>query len=723
MNWTCLICLAAVLTIGVIADSAFAQRQTISGSGRGAGGGEQQRESREANDTAPRGQRGGGEQRESREANDTAPRGQRGGGQREAGPRGGDGRGASTRGGDTRGEQPAPGAAGAGRLEHPRLVFRAADVEKIRAKAGTPEGKAILAALDAAMQVEPDGITIGSYAAGHALRFALTGDQAHADSSRRIVEKTIAGVPYRNSPPLWAADYRMIFRTKAAVDVALAYDLCYQAWPEDFRRHVAAELEKRAREFVRGGGQEFNNRPRSNWVGNTKAAGGFLALAINGDPGTTGNLDRLVADARRGFFDYLQNAYGDRGWCAEGVNYMRYPMTTSGFQFLQALTMAEGRDVVAGTPAELLAPMYMAHLVHHPDHPYVPFFGLNYPFTGKDVSGFEQMYERTRWRSGDLVMALGSTSAKYRPAMLWTINQIVGQNGDATYDIYKPADAIYALANLALITAEPANPATVLPKAIEDQRFGYYLFRNRWQDQNDFVAAFYINADPQTATYTFQDAGSFRIYGLGARWADQRSRKDFKWQVGISRELENVVHIPKTNGWPGGKRLTSELFDDGGGIVTADISGAYSAGERLADARDGGIRAIRSFAVDYSGRCGAPALFIVADHITGDKETIWVMHTAAKPTVTGNVFTLAGPDGATLQGTVASPANAKIGVQEGEETHTITIPGEGEFLIVMTVQRNQKPPAVTAEGTGLAIQVRVGKVDVSLGGGKLVLSR
>jgi len=38
---------------------------------------------------------------------------------------------------------------------------------------------------------------------------------------------------------------------------------------------------------------------------------------------------------------------------------------------------------------------------------------------------------------------------------------------------------------------------------------------------------------------------------------------------------------------------------------------------------DSGITGMRSAGVDYSGRCGAPCLFVVVDKITGGKRKVW----------------------------------------------------------------------------------------------------
>ncbi|MCC5831339.1 MAG: hypothetical protein JJU36_18015 [Phycisphaeraceae bacterium] len=613
---------------------------------------------------------------------------------------------------------------------HPRLVFTAEEIPAIRRFAQTEEGRVIRQALDHALTIEQDdGIVIGSHAAGEALLFVLTGDVEHARRSRAIVERAMAGVPHNQTPPLWnASNFKMIYRTKAAVDVALAYDLCYDAWPEDFRQKVAGELARLAAEFLRGGGEGFNRQPSSNWVGNTKAAGGFLALAVRGDPGVDEQINAVANRARREFFGWVSQAFGTRGWPQEGFNYLRYPMTTSGFQYLQALTLSERRDVVRGNHAQWIMPLYITHLVPPitaDDPPYLPFFGLSYRFTGRDVTGFEMLYERTRWRSGDTVMALGSASAQYRPAALWTIRNVVGLEGDRTFDIYKPADAIYAMANLARYAdVDSRNPGEVLPRMMADDEMGYYVFRNRWRDSNDSVAAFQMNLRPRRATYSFQDAGSFRIYSFGTRWAEQASRKDRDWsrESGINRAMENVVQIPDTNGWPGGRRIAAEL-NEHGGVLSVDISAAYSRGQRLVDAQPGDVKAVRGFAVDYSGQSGADGLYVVTDRFVGPGEKTWVMHTGGQPQRETDGFSIRGRDGARMRAWVLAPSEFTINFGPGQETRAIEITGGDDFFIVMAVNQDGKAPDVTISGKGLNSNIEMGGQRIRYVEDRVVISK
>ncbi|MFW6065951.1 MAG: hypothetical protein ACOC9S_03950, partial [Planctomycetota bacterium] len=107
--------------------------------------------------------------------------------------------------------------------EHPRLLFREHQLEALRSKAGTDFGKAALAKVD-------------QTAAGLGMKYQLTGERKYADAARAEVEKHLADMDNGNKmvrSRVWGWRHEQM---------ALAYDLCYDAWDEDFRREVADHL-------------------------------------------------------------------------------------------------------------------------------------------------------------------------------------------------------------------------------------------------------------------------------------------------------------------------------------------------------------------------------------------------------------------------------------------------------------------------------------------------
>ncbi len=153
--------------------------------------------------------------------------------------------------------------------EHPRLLFRKQDLAALRKKAGTPFGKAALAKMN-------------TNAAGFAMQYALTGDELKAAEARTRVEAMMRD---EDKGDKRVRSRWIPWRMEQA---AVAYDLCYDAWPESFRAKVRAYL-------LNWTNNVFYNRGRfdshMNWsYGSSHAAtvtyaAGVASLAMWGAPG------------------------------------------------------------------------------------------------------------------------------------------------------------------------------------------------------------------------------------------------------------------------------------------------------------------------------------------------------------------------------------------------------------------------------------------------------
>lgn len=104
------------------------------------------------------------------------------------------------------------------RGEHPRLLFRRQDLPALRAKMDKPLGRAALERMNTA--------------AGLALKYQLTGDAQYAEQVR---EKVVEHMADTNNGSKMVRARVWGWRLE---QVALAYDMCYDAWDEDFRREV-----------------------------------------------------------------------------------------------------------------------------------------------------------------------------------------------------------------------------------------------------------------------------------------------------------------------------------------------------------------------------------------------------------------------------------------------------------------------------------------------------
>jgi hypothetical protein len=343
---------------------------------------------------------------------------------------------------------------------------------------------------------------------------------------------------------------------------------------------------------------------------------------------------------------------------------------------------------------------------------------------------------------------------RWQPAMLWAWNRMVGVTDEASKIKAVADDPAWGFVNYPL-DVQPKSPATCLPLAWEAPDYGFYAFRNAWKGGDDIVTQVFLKAH-LIGGWNGPNAGTFRIAGLGRAWAvGPTGRERRRWQ-------ESVVWLPNDNHYEGalGRLIYEKAAPDGSGVVTVDYQDVYSThkekqrlyssyGGRRNDWAfvDSGISGLRSFAVDYSGKCGAPALFVVVDKVRGGKDKVWLWQVPSEEVgdhktkladviIKDNTFTIRQGD-ACLHATFAAPAPVKV--QAGSRAMEITASaghwagqkskisldavfaqGGDDFFVVATLQRGDPPP-VKVEGRGLDAKVRVGNRSVRFDGQKVVL--
>ena len=81
------------------------------------------------------------------------------------------------------------------------------------------------------------------------------------------------------------------------------------------------------------------------------------------------------------------------------------------------------------------------------------------------------------------------------------------------------------------------NPAELMPRVTVDEQRGGYVFRNRWEDGNDFVASLFLDRN-HLGGWPSDNIGCFQISGLGSDWAVQGAGQGAKdtnslWSPGL----------------------------------------------------------------------------------------------------------------------------------------------------------------------------------------------
>ena len=593
--------------------------------------------------------------------------------------------------------------------EHPRLIFRQNQLPKLRKKAKTPTGKAILDQLENSLKQEiyykgyvPNG---GYHAAGHCFLSLLNDDPQAAEIAWQIVEKSLD-----NPGP------RLLEHAPIVAGGALAYDLCYNAWGKERVEKITNWLGQQTKILIAGTrGKGWNPYAWSNWSGRARGAAGLAALAMLSEPeeyfSEPTDVKRLLKISERYIKRYLNTAVGDRSFGTEGDLYTIQPWILVLLPFFQAYENVVGQDLVTDSSVEWFLSHYVMRIVGKKGE-------ISFPSYGRHRRGDVKRLFSLGWKS---------VPEKFLPGVMWFFNRHFAWEGDRSFAIKQPHEAAFILEaypeNLIdtsnenfpksllnfnfLRSLKPKNPAKVFERVLVDKEKGFYLFRNQWKDKDDFVASIYLKQQLLRASWSFPEAGSFRIWGLGGRWASAGPDNN-------QREDENVVLLGEmaARGAAQPKFFQGEV--DGSGVVSISMDDVF---------KDNGFESLRSFAVDYSGISGIPALFVVVDKFTGDTpEKVWVMHTQEQVVVKDNGFILKADSGATMSGIFVAPGEVKIDVEETDRGRRILARGSNNFFVVMTVQ-NGIVADFEISGSGLDAQVRVGKRMILFRDDKIILKK
>lgn len=533
--------------------------------------------------------------------------------------------------------RPAPG-------EHPRLLFRKADVPALRAKAQTPEGKALVARLrttlggngevfptvfsaatggydKAAAQPEaidkPGAFTI-DHAAGYGLLYQLTGELKYAALGRQAFEQLMAGVRDVDDRYSFTAPNGELRAGSSWAWAALGYDLCYDGWDPEFRQAVAKRFLTVQVEQKKADLKMVVTKPKygpaKNHFGGIMC-GAAAAAAIAGDPGTEAEdiWGEWMPKAYEQTTRMLTGGFGDHGFYSEGHGPSHVSANTGLLVWLRAAKVACGKDFIAAAPNGQWVTLRLVMET-------VPVKGAPQWMDRKSSAGPSYGTE-SLWRTrGQFAQGFGAIDQHYAPALLWTYRNFVEAaelagtipekkprdfvaqgwlaKGEKSYDaVTRPWIAVLAFVNWP-VGVEPQNPATVLPKAMEDRTHGYYVFRNRWQDDNDILVSALLGYGPKDV-YKPQ-YGPIYLWGLGK-----------KYSFGNFRSAAPADFRPGPDG----------------GVVSTDT---------------------QCLGVDFSGASGAPALLALVGidgpkpddtvHVTpvelaGQKVTIVIMQAGQAPAV------------------------------------------------------------------------------------------
>jgi hypothetical protein len=350
-----------------------------------------------------------------------------------------------------------------------------------------------------------------------------------------------------------------------------------------------------------------------------------------------------------------------------------------------------GEDIYSNSPIEGLIPLYIMRMIPHSGKLEISPYGRHRSYAGGSL----------------LAVGLGMLPDRDYGAAKWVFDRYLGLDGDRSFGIGMsfPYQAIYALAGL-LPDLPARNPLTAYERVQVDDKNGFYVFRNRWQGEGDIATSFYIKRRRREGGWSFPDVGSFRLWGLGREWAI--APQSTAW------DAENVVVLPDTEPWSHARPIAYQSRPNGSGIVSL---------QAIPPAKDPERIATRFLGVDYSGKSGAPGLWVLADRFRGvEGERHWLLHTQGSVTIRGRQFTVRSPEGKSLRGTFITPQSVKIEVENRFGKKRIVARGNGDFWVVMTLQSGRAPD-LKVRGKGRATTVQVGSQQIYLSDRQVVFSR
>lgn len=578
---------------------------------------------------------------------------------------------------------------------HPRLMFSAEDLVKLRAEVRNEPRRAMLQRLTADAEVGNWGA--GPIQGDHdeavaahrcAFLYALTGDDNWARRSRAYVEKRITATNWANKRIKGLTLYCV------GKSIALAYDWCHAApsWDAAFRATVSKKLLEQAEVIYTSGGTEQNTNPASNWQGLRWSTAGLCYLATD-EPYNAANLNNCYNRTVRYLNENLGASNRSSGWNCEGLGYTYYPMGNGVCPFAIAMQRRDpARDMRKAAPAlqHTLWTTYAA-TIRTSTGLWRPDFGDDNPGTNAE---------------GTMGFAFWFCPPELRPGLRWWYDRTVGTAGNRTYDNARFGTISSLLYYADVPEKDPMSIPAWKQLFADAGGNGMFTWRNQYRDETDMVAQLYVKLRGNRG-HAGPDALSFRIIGMDTLFAVGGGRYGPKLG-GVDAYVRSMNTLypgdpdgpVRTSGESGRILGTPLIKDDGGGHLVSAIN-TNNVGTR---------NHRRWFVADYSAASGAAAVYVICD--TSDDGKFWQLCTLEPNRIAtqANTFAITGPTGGSMKGTVLYPAKPTFatgtrirGSDAGKFKNNNFVHHQSEdgcHLVVLTVAKKGQPhPPVSATGT------------------------
>jgi hypothetical protein len=427
--------------------------------------------------------------------------------------------------------------------EHPRLLFRRTDIDRLREKAKTPEGQAMIRRLRKQLNGS-DGESMPanfvqrgardaadgaldtytfSHAAGFGLLYQLTGDKKYADLGKQCMEKAFEGVMDRDTRYSFRKPSGALRSGPVLGWTALGYDLCYDGWDEAFRRKAADELQNYNEaqwmslpELTRGERQH----PGSNHWGMQVGGAAMALLAIMNDPGVDmDKINPLLETSQKSMKINLTQGFGDGGFYVEGDGTGSMSSHIAFLTGLQAWKTAAGKDFYSPKPNAQWTSLkwfFLTALGGDPSN-----LRASFPDRGE--------YPHNIWSRAGISggcyfgIGMGVATEEQKPALLWFYNHSGVREADQKGGFGIDAPGPYPHHSVVSFVNWPVgmqekNPGEVIPHAYRDSICKFYAWRNRWQDADDVIVSILTHATKGNMGSKAENTLTIQTGGRKSKW-------------------------------------------------------------------------------------------------------------------------------------------------------------------------------------------------------------
>ncbi|WP_194774827.1 hypothetical protein [Pararhodonellum marinum] len=503
-------------------------------------------------------------------------------------------------------------------------------------------------------------------AAHYGYLYLMSGEESWADKAYEQMATIFNDTIIFQNPVSRGLD-----RATMLQQMAITYDLCYTAWSQEKRDITNRQLFKLLFSVSANMGQDANYSLVSNWMGIRWSSVLFAALVWdNPDKDKPSLTAPFIWDASKRISDHLQKIIYSNGWNAESMGYHAY-----NWSFIAPALIAYQHFSNKSSPhaLEQLAPSAI--------HTMWGFSTFSMATaTLPELLGMKPDLsdDNLNLRKGTFGLSLRLYPPEQIPALKWMHDYL---NDEGIFSIlYYPTQK------------KSVNPEEMGWLSYADPEQGVALFRNRFQDEEDILAAYNVSAT-RVKGHQGPDVNTFRIIGLGAPLIVGGGRTSL--MAGQSNLFPGPVSSQDKGTSSAGEFLGFEADSNGSGH-------AWGRGSST-----GVIDHHRYFSADYSKQSGSEAVFIVADSSMDGR--VWRINTPEFNAIETdeNGFTITTPDGASLRGHVLQ-TKRPLEIQTGKNryggetvrlnpgihfrgktyshTHWIDVYNEGQIVVVLTLQ-------------------------------------